>query len=145
MQHILISIVCAFILCRIFVIWLYTGSSVIVIMKCLKRNSEFLCFNCNFFLAPLWRMGPRMVFLTTRWCKHSRLSRQIWYRHPNSEAGNDEIQNVHEREVFLFCGNYIPKWSLTRKGYNGMPLHVMEQPLRFFALAYRASDTSIYQ
>ena len=24
--------------------------------------------------------------------KHSRLSRQIWYRHPNSEAGNDEIQ-----------------------------------------------------
>jgi hypothetical protein len=27
--------------------------------------------------------------------KHSRLSRQIWYRHPNSEAGNDEIQNVN--------------------------------------------------
>jgi hypothetical protein len=25
--------------------------------------------------------------------KHSRLNRQIWYRHPNSEAGNDEIQN----------------------------------------------------
>ena len=21
-------------------------------------------------------------------------NRQIWYRHPNSEAGNDEIQNV---------------------------------------------------
>jgi hypothetical protein len=21
-------------------------------------NSEFLCFNCNFFFAPLWRMGP---------------------------------------------------------------------------------------
>jgi hypothetical protein len=33
-----------------------------------------------------------------------------------------------------------PKCSLTRKGYNGMPLHVMEQPPRFFALAYRASD-----
>jgi hypothetical protein len=32
-----------------------------------------------------------------------------------------------------------------RKGYNGMPLHVMEQPPRFFALAYRASDACIYQ
>jgi hypothetical protein len=31
---------------------------------------------------------------------HSRLNRQIWYRHPNSEAGNDEIQNV-QREVFI--------------------------------------------
>jgi hypothetical protein len=31
------------------------------------------------------------------------------------------------------------------KGYNGMPLHVMEQPPRFFALAYRASDACIYQ
>ena len=38
-----------------------------------------------------------------------------------------------------------PKCSLTRKGYNGMPLHVMEQPPRFFALAYRASDACIYQ
>jgi hypothetical protein len=27
--------------------------------------------------------------------KHSRINRQIWYRHPNSEAGNDEIQNVN--------------------------------------------------
>ena len=27
--------------------------------------------------------------------KHSRLNRQIWYRHLNSEAGNDEIQNVN--------------------------------------------------
>ena len=26
-----------------------------------------------------------------------------------------------------------------------MPLHVMEQPPRFFALAYRASDACIYQ
>jgi hypothetical protein len=25
-----------------------------------------------------------------------RLNRQIWYRHPNSEAGNDEIQNVQK-------------------------------------------------
>jgi hypothetical protein len=29
--------------------------------------------------------------------KHSRLNRQIWYRHPNSEAGNDEIQ----KHIFL--------------------------------------------
>jgi hypothetical protein len=35
--------------------------------------------------------------------------------------------------------------SLTRKGYNGMPLHVMEQPPKFFALAYRVSDACIYQ
>jgi hypothetical protein len=32
--------------------------------------------------------------------------RQIWYRHPNSEAGNDEIQN----HGFLFCGDYILKY-----------------------------------
>jgi hypothetical protein len=31
---------------------------------------------------------------------HSRLNHQIWYRHPNSEAGNDEIQNV-QREFFF--------------------------------------------
>jgi hypothetical protein len=41
--------------------------------------------------------------------KHSRLNRQIWYRHPNSEAGNDEIQNF-QRHGFLFCGNYILKY-----------------------------------
>ena len=35
--------------------------------------------------------------------KHSRLNRQIWYRHPNSEAGNDEIQNF-QREDFYFVG-----------------------------------------
>jgi hypothetical protein len=32
--------------------------------------------------------------------KHSRLNRQIWYRHPNSEGRNDEIQNF-QREVFI--------------------------------------------
>ena len=44
--------------------------------------------------------------------KHSRLNRQIWYRHPNSEAGNDEIQNVQResKHGFLFCGNYILKY-----------------------------------
>ena len=34
---------------------------------------------------------------------------------------------------------------LLAEGYNGMPLHVMEQPPRFFALAYRVSDACIYQ
>jgi hypothetical protein len=45
-------------------------------------------------------------------CNHSRLNRQIWYRHPNSEAGNDEIQNVQSKSKhgFLFCGNYILKY-----------------------------------
>ena len=33
--------------------------------------------------------------------KHSRLNRQIWYRHPNSEAGNDEIQNVNMDFYFV--------------------------------------------
>jgi hypothetical protein len=35
--------------------------------------------------------------------KHSRLNRQIWYRHPNSDAGNDEIQNF-QRGDFYFVG-----------------------------------------
>ena len=38
------------------------------------------------------------------WCKHSRLNRQIWYRHPNNEAGNDEIQNVLVNMDFYFVG-----------------------------------------
>jgi hypothetical protein len=39
-------------------------------------------------------------------------NRQIWYLHPNSEAGNDEIQNVQResKHGFLFCGNYILKY-----------------------------------
>ena len=35
--------------------------------------------------------------------KHSCLNRQIWYRHLNSEAGNDEIQNF-QRGYFYFVG-----------------------------------------
>ena len=35
-----------------------------------------------------------MVFFTTMFTTADvSLNRQIWYRHPNSEAGNDEIQN----------------------------------------------------
>jgi hypothetical protein len=34
---------------------------------------------------------------------------------------------------------FISGIALTRKGYNEMPLHVMEQLPRFFALAYRVS------
>jgi hypothetical protein len=35
-------------------------------------------------------------------------NRQIWYRHPNSEAGNDEIQNVQResKHGFLFILKY---------------------------------------
>jgi hypothetical protein len=33
---------------------------------------------------------------------HSRLNRQIRYRHPNSEAGNDEIQNVQREDFILW-------------------------------------------
>jgi hypothetical protein len=36
--------------------------------------------------------------------KHSRLNRQIWYRHPNSEAGNDEIQNFQREDFILWSG-----------------------------------------
>jgi hypothetical protein len=43
-----------------------------------------------------------------------------------------------------FCF-YVQLPYVTRKGYNGMSLHVMEQPPIFFALAYRASDACIYQ
>jgi hypothetical protein len=39
--------------------------------------------------------------------KHSRLNRQIWYRHPNSEAGNDEIQNFQREDFILWeCNCY---------------------------------------
>jgi hypothetical protein len=31
----------------------------------------------------------------------SQTDRQIWYRHPNSEAGNDEIQNVNMDFYFV--------------------------------------------
>jgi hypothetical protein len=59
-----------------------------------------------------------MVFFTTRQFTTADVNgihasnRQIWYRHPNSEAGNDEIQNVQResKHGFLFCGNYILKY-----------------------------------
>jgi hypothetical protein len=64
-----------------------------------------------------------MVFLTTMLTTADVnihvSNRQIWYRHPNkentklqSEAGNDEIQNVQResKHGFLFCGNYILKY-----------------------------------
>jgi hypothetical protein len=44
---------------------------------------------------------------------------QIWYRHPNSEAGNDEIQNVQREDFNL--------WVLHSKILVGYPvqLHVI--------------------
>jgi hypothetical protein len=73
-------------------------------------------------MFQLQRMGPRCSSAETQVCHRSyiitassnhsflflsaflmkpgtRLNRQIWYRHPNSEAGKDEIQNV-QREDF---------------------------------------------
>ena len=57
-----------------------------------------------------------MVFLTTMLTTadvniHAS-NRQIWYQHPNSEAGNEEIQNVQResKHGFLFCGNYFLKY-----------------------------------
>jgi hypothetical protein len=35
--------------------------------------------------------------------KHIFLSQTIWYRHPNSETGNDEIENF-QRKDFYFVG-----------------------------------------
>ena len=40
-------------------------------MKCLRVNSEFLCFNWNFCFAPLWRMGPRCSSAETHVCHRS--------------------------------------------------------------------------
>jgi hypothetical protein len=51
--------------------------------------------------------------------KHSRLNRQIWYRHLNSEAGNDKVVANFEKHTFL------SQTDLTRTGiisncYNEM-------------------------
>jgi hypothetical protein len=59
-------------------------------MKCLKRK------------LPCYLQGSENDRVVTIG-KHSRLSRQIWYRHPTSEAGNDEIQNF-QRGDFYFVG-----------------------------------------
>jgi hypothetical protein len=42
---------------------------------------------------------PRHKFVTGATL---RLNRQIWYRHPNSEAGNDEIQNFQREDFILW-------------------------------------------
>jgi hypothetical protein len=87
-----------------------------------KGSNNLVQIYRSFAIAGNYEGGAflNMVFLTTMLTTadvniHAS-NRQIWYRHPNSEAGND-----------------------------GMPLHVMEQPPRFFALAYRVSDACIYQ
>jgi hypothetical protein len=70
-------------------------------------------------------------------------------RKRNPTKRNDEICKVRKKnitkrnEIYKVSSNN--KTLNTRKGYNGMPLHVMEQPPRFFALAYRVSDACIYQ
>jgi hypothetical protein len=52
------------------------------------------------FSLPCYLQGSKNGRVVTIG-KHSRLNRQIWYRHPNSGAGNDEIQNF-QREDFYF-------------------------------------------
>ena len=53
-----------------------------------------------------------MVLFTTADVNIHASNRQICYRHPNSETGNDEIQNVQKesKHGFLFCGNSILKY-----------------------------------
>jgi hypothetical protein len=46
--------------------------------------------------------------------KHSRLNRQIWYRHPNSEAGNDEIQNFQREDFILYCRKLIELFNTNK-------------------------------
>jgi len=54
--------------------------------------------------------NPHLAFITTTSTQNKKqthtgggLNRQIWYRHLNSEAGNDEIQNF-QRGDFYFVG-----------------------------------------
>jgi hypothetical protein len=42
-------------------------------------------------------------------------NRQIWYRHPNSEAGNDEIQN----DIF-FSQTNLTRTGIISNSYNEM-------------------------
>jgi hypothetical protein len=70
---------------------------------------------------------PRHKFVTgvVTIGKHSRLNRQIWYRHPNSEAGNDEIQKVNMDFYFVGITFFISQTDLIRTGifsnsYNEM-------------------------
>jgi hypothetical protein len=53
------------------------------------------------FSLPCYLQGSENGRLVTIG-KHSRLNRQIWYRHPNSEAGNDEIQKFREKIFILW-------------------------------------------
>jgi hypothetical protein len=57
-------------------------------------------FQLQLFFAPLLRW----YFLLHADVNSHASNRQIWYRHPNSEAGNDEIQNVQResKHGFLF-------------------------------------------
>jgi hypothetical protein len=91
----------------------------------IKIHVYFLSEHFEFrHFRPHYLDVVNMVFLTTRLLTadvniHAS-NRQIWYRHPNSEAGNDEIQNVqreskHVNSEFL-CFNcniyFAPLWRM---------------------------------
>jgi phosphoenolpyruvate synthase/pyruvate phosphate dikinase len=59
----------------------------------------------------------------------------------------DIVRIVTYRDTleYILVINLINVMYVVKEGYNGMPLYVMEQPPRFFPLAYRASEACIYQ
>jgi hypothetical protein len=80
---------------------------------------------------------PRFISAKFGWDCHSSFRGEDFFF-----ISSPLFSNLHNRSKLVLI---IKPCSLTRKGYNGMPLHVMEQPPRFFALAYRASNACIYQ
>jgi hypothetical protein len=121
----------------------------------LKWNARSKLFYCIIYRSSIWSSIYRSFSIAGNygrqsfskygisyydaydgWCNHSRLNRHIWYRHPNSEAGNDEIQNVQSKSKhgFLFCDKvvatfekhiFLSQTDLTRTGiisnsYNEM-------------------------
>jgi hypothetical protein len=58
--------------------------------KVQKRAARFV-FNNYTMVTPRYLLASTVSNIQAS-------NRQIWYRHPNSEAGNDEIQNV-QREI----------------------------------------------
>jgi hypothetical protein len=69
-------------------------------------------------------------------CKRAqKISGLVYGRRGEKEVQTPVVKTCrHHHGCYTLSENR--RKSLTRKGYNGMPLHVMEQPPRFFALAY---------
>jgi hypothetical protein len=78
-------------------------------------------------------------------------NRQIWYRHPNSEAGNDEIQNVQSESLVNMAFYFVDTRSQMTSLYflSGWSKHRTEKKqctcLCFqIILLIKNSVTSIY-